>query len=160
MTEKQVLRGCEFFRTLSHWEFEKLWALVSERHYDAGACIFQQGESADELFVVKEGKVALQISLNQGGGQPSRGMSVDIVTQSGTLGWSALVEPYIYTLRAVCLQEVKVLCIGANDLRLLLRDNPDISREVMKGLVKVLVSRLEETRGLLVSERIPVLTQG
>lgn len=158
MTEKQILRGCELFRTLSVSEFEELWGHVSEKRYEAGASVFQQGESADELFVVAEGRVALQIALNQEGGQSSRGVSVDIVTEKGVLGWSALVEPYIYTLRAVCLQEVKLLCIGANDLRLLLDDNPGMFREVLKGLVKVLVSRLEETRRLLISERLPVVT--
>lgn len=79
---------------------------------------------------------------------------MNIATKNEVVGWSSVVEPHIYTLTAVCLQEVKVLAINGPKLRALLRTNRDIGYEVVRELMKVVVSRLEQTRHLLISERM------
>ncbi len=157
MTDKQVLRNlrdCELFSALSDNELEKVAASVVAKEYEAGTTIFQGGDSADELLVLQEGKVALQMTLPKTQMQMSRRITADIVTRNEVIGWSAIVEPHIYTLTAVCLQNVKALSISGNKLRWLLQDNPEIGYEVLKGLIKVVASRLDDTRQLLVSERL------
>ncbi len=152
MKAKQALKECQVFATLGDQELEKIASLVSEKEYEAGTFIFEEGNNADELFVLKEGKIALQMTLQHG--QMSRSISVDIVAQNEVFGWSAIVEPHIYTLSAVCLQKAKVLSISSVNLRWLLSDNPNICCEVMQRLIKVVASRLEDTRRVLISERL------
>ena len=154
MTYKQVLRQCEVFSGLNDSELDRVASSVVEKHYDAGTTIFQEGDSAEELLVVEEGKVALQMTLPKAQGELGRRITVDLVSKNEVVGWSAIVEPYVYTLTAVCLQEVKALSISGNKLRELLRDNPKIGYEVVKGLIKVVASRLDDTRHMLVSERL------
>ncbi len=159
MTDKQILRnlrGCEVFSVLSDTELEKIAASVLEKEYEAGTAIFHEGDSADELLVLQEGKVAIQMILPRKDGQVSRRVSVEIVGKNDVLGWSAIVEPYVYTLTAVCLQKVKALSVSGNKLRWLLQDNHKIGYEVLKGLIKVVASRLDDTRHMLVSERLLV----
>ncbi len=43
--------------------------------------------------------------------------------------------------------------ISGAKLRWLLEDNPKIGYELLKGLIKVVASRLEETRQLLIADR-------
>jgi CRP-like cAMP-binding protein len=154
MTAQQVLRECEVFSALTNAELEKVAGLVLEKEYEAGTTIFQGGDSAEGLFVLQEGKVAVQMTLPKTQMQMSRRITVDVVTRNGVVGWSAIVEPYMYTLTAVCLQKVKALSISGNKLRWLLQDDPKIGYGVMKGLIKVVASRLDDTRQLLVSERL------
>ena len=154
MTAKQVLKECRVFAALTDAELEKIASLAVEKEYEAGTTIFQEGDSANELFVLQEGKVAVQMTLPVSSAQMSRRVTVDIITGNEVLGWSAIVEPYVYTLTAVCLQKAKVLAINGIKLRPLLQDNLNIGYEVLRGLIKVVASRLDDTRQVLVSERL------
>ncbi len=109
MTAKQVLKECQVFAALDDAELEKIASLAVDKEYEAGTTIFQEGTSASELFVLQEGKVAVQMTLPvtppMTPGQMSRRVTVDVVTRNEMLGWSAIVEPYVYTLTAACLQK-------------------------------------------------------
>ena len=155
MMDKQILgklRDCEIFSGLGDTELEEVAASVLEKEYAAGTTIFREGDSADDLLVLQEGKIAMQMTLLREQGQ-DRKVSVDIVSKNEVIGWSAIVEPYTYTLTAVCLQKVKILSISRDKIRWLLEDNPRIGYEVLKGLIKVVASRLHDTRQVLISER-------
>jgi len=156
MADKQILsnlRDCELFSGLSDTELEKVAASALEKQYEAGTILFKEGDSAGELLVLQDGKVALQVTLLKEHEPTSRRVSVDIVGTNEIIGWSAIVEPYIYTLTAVCLQKVKALSISGNKLRWLLQDDHEIGYEVVKGLIKVVASRLRDTQRLLITER-------
>ena len=154
MAAKQVLKECGVFSTLSDAELEKVSGSILEKEYEAGTTIFQEGDNAEELLILQEGKVAVQMTLPKAQLEMSRRITVDVVTRNEVVGWSAIVEPYMYTFTAVCLQKVRALSISGTKLRWLLRDNPEIGYEVLKGLIKVVASRLDDTRQVLVSERV------
>jgi len=154
MAEKRVLKECAVFQMLTNEDLEKVSRLVVHREHDAGAVVFRQGDPADDLVVLQEGKVALQMQLSVAPPQMNRNVTVDIVTNNDVLGWSAIVEPHVYTLTAVCLQKVKVLAINGVRLRSLLQENHEISHQVSTKLIRVVAARLDETRRLLISERL------
>jgi CRP-like cAMP-binding protein len=154
MTTQHVLRECEVFSALTDTELEIIASSALEKEYEAGTTIFQGGDSAVELLIVQEGKVALQMTLPERQGQLGRRITVDVVNRNEITGWSAIVEPYIYNFTAVCLQKVKALSISGNKLRWLLQDNHEIGYKLLKELIKVSASRLDETRRLLLSERL------
>ena len=159
--DKQVLstlKDCAVFAVLDNTGLEKLASSIIVKQYDAGTTIFKAEDSANEFFVIQEGKVALQTVLKKES-QVSRRITVDTATRNEIVGWSAIVEPYVYTLTAVCVQNVKLLSINGIKLRQLLQDNHDIGFGVLKEVIKVVASRLEDTRQLLISERMltPIL---
>ena len=154
MTAKQVLKDCVLFSGLSDSELEKVAGSVVEKQYEAGTAMFVTGDDAEELFVLQEGRVAVQMTLPKTGELASRRITVDVVTKNEIAGWSAIVEPYKYTFTAVCMQKTAALSISGEKLRWLLRDNPKIGYEVMEGLAKVMAAGLNDTRQVLISERL------
>ncbi len=160
MTVKQILRECPVFSALSGAELDKIVGSVSEKQYEAGTTIFQEGDSAGALLVLQEGKVALQMTLPDEHPGMNRKITVDVVSKNEVIGWSALVEPYTYTLTAVCLQKVQALAVSGEELRELLRENTNIGYGVLKGLVKVMATRLDDTRQVLLSERLLLTKPG
>ncbi len=154
MTVKQVLKDCVLFSGLSDAELEKVAGSAVEKQYEAGTTIFNTGDNAEELFVIREGRVAVQMTLPRTGSQASRRITVDVVTKNEIVGWSAIVEPYKYTFTAVCMQKTEALSISAEKLRWLLRDNPKVGYDVMKGLARVIAAGLNDTRQVLISERL------
>ncbi|MBI2288660.1 MAG: cyclic nucleotide-binding domain-containing protein [Chloroflexi bacterium] len=154
MNTKQVLKECSVFSALSDSELDRIASLAVEKQYEAGTTIFEEGDSAQEFFVLQEGKVALQMTFSERQGQLGRRITVDVVNKNEIVGWSAIVEPYTYTLTAVCLQKVNALSIDGSKFRRLLRDNHHIGYEVLKETIKVVASRLDDTRQVLISERL------
>ncbi len=156
-TVKQALKKCQVFSTLTEAELEKIAATVTEKQYEAGTNLFQEGDDALEFLVLQQGKVALQMTVPKAQGQVTKRITVDVVSNPDIVGWSAIVEPYIYTFTAVCLQKVNVLSINGSKFRKVLQDDYKISCEILQALIKVVASRLEDTRRVLLSERLLLL---
>jgi CRP-like cAMP-binding protein len=154
MTISPALRKCQLFSRLKEADINQVAAISQIKEYSAGATIFQEGKTADELLVVEEGKVALQMVLDDSPTQNARRVTIDIITGNETLGWSALVEPFVYTLAATALQKSRVLSVNASSLRDLMGKNREIGYEITRGLVRVIADRLATTRHVLVSERL------
>ncbi len=151
MTPKQALRECQVFQRLTDDQLEKISTLCSREVYEAGATIFKAGSMAERLFVVVEGKVALQMEVPTE--HLRKRITVDTIRKGDLFGWSGIVEPYIYTLSAVCLQTATLLSIDAQKLSSLLKEDCPIAYEVFQGLNHIISSRLHDTRQLLVTER-------
>lgn len=158
MTEaaRQALKDCEVFAKLDDAALEEVAAKATERQFAAGAAVFREGDAADELFVVLDGKIALQMATPPTEAAASRRITVEVVGRGEIAGWSAVVEPHRYTLSGICLQSTRALAISAVPLRALMVANPAIGYEVLTGLTKVVATRLGDTRQVLVSERLPV----
>lgn len=154
MTVKQVLHKCPVFATLTNDELAKIAALAVEREYEAGDTICWEHDTAEELLVLTKGKAALQMTLPDVPSQPSRQTTVDVTTTNEIAGWSVVVEPFVYTFTAICLQNTTVIAINGAKLRELFQSNNHIGYEVLKGLIKVVAGRLDDTRRLLLSERL------
>ncbi|MBI2858690.1 MAG: cyclic nucleotide-binding domain-containing protein [Chloroflexi bacterium] len=153
MTTKTSLRDCEVFKTFSESELAKISDISSVEEQPAGAAVFREGTDADTLYVLQDGKVALQMQLPDTQARAPRRVSVDIVTRNEMFGWSALVEPHRYTLMAICLEPTRVLAINAVRLRSLMEEDRRVGYELLHQLVRLVASRLEETRHVLISER-------
>jgi CRP-like cAMP-binding protein len=154
MSAIQLMRDCVLFGELDDAQLDKIAEFTVEKQFEAGSTMFCTGGSADELFLIKDGRVAVQMVLPGGAGQSGRRITVDVATRGEIAGWSALIEPYKYTFTAVCMQKTVALAIDGNKLKLALRDNPEAGYEVMKGLTKALAAGLNDTRQVLLSERL------
>ncbi|MBI4294621.1 MAG: cyclic nucleotide-binding domain-containing protein [Chloroflexi bacterium] len=154
MTVKQALKQCPVFQPLSDADMDRMVSISQPREYEAGSALFTEKAVAEELYVLEKGRVALQMQLSLAQPQLSKRVTVDVVSQNEVLGWSALVEPYRYTLTAVCLEPSRVLALDGIKLRALLQDNHRIGYEVLSQLISVVASRLDETRHVLISERL------
>lgn len=63
MITKKFLKECQIFSALTYAELEQIGSSALEKQYEAGATIFAEGNRANELLVLQEGKVALQMTL-------------------------------------------------------------------------------------------------
>ncbi|MDP2719632.1 MAG: cyclic nucleotide-binding domain-containing protein [Dehalococcoidia bacterium] len=156
MALQSALKKCSLFSSLSDSLLENISRSAAEKQYAAGSTLIQEGDTAEELHVLQEGKVAIQIVVPRDQGPAGRKVTVDIVGANECLGWAALLEPHTHSITGVCLQKVKVLSISGARLRLLIQDNPRIGSQIFQELVKTITSKLDETRQVLISERLSV----
>lgn len=113
--------------------------------------IFKEGDEAKEFYILTEGRVVLEMDVQPVPNRPPIPTAVDVITKGEGFGWSAFVEPYVYTLSARCLTNCQVLSIKGDVLSRVMADDPSLGYEFMRRLAKLIASRLTYTRLRLTS---------
>ena len=153
MISPNHLKEFAFFKGFSDQELGKLSGAASEETANAGTQMYKNGDPARGPFLVQEGKVVLLMDSNLGPHRPPMQVTVDVVTKGESMGWSAVVEPYVYTLGALCIDRAKLICLDAPRLRKLMDEDTCLGYRVMKATAQVIANRLTHTRIILVGER-------
>ena len=149
-----VLKRCEVFVGLGDCDLEKVAQLPSWRRetYSRDAFIFQEDVAARNFYILEEGEVRLMIGVYREGVKKSTQVPVDSITKGDVFGWSSLVAPHSLTLSAVCIKPSSVLVISGDELSALMDSDHSLGYEVMKGLVRVIGTRLRDLRGRFVGK--------
>ena len=113
--------------------------------------IFREGDEATELYVLSDGRVALEMEIRPVPDRPAIPTAVEVVSQGESLGWSALVEPHTYTLSARCMTNCTVLALKGDMLRKVMNDDLALCCSLMNRLARLISLRLVNTRLRLVS---------
>ncbi len=144
---KELLRSSELFENLNETELDRIARLCREEVYEAGATIFSEGEVADKLYIVEEGRAVLEMTLRIGTGSGRQGV-IDVVTKGQAFGWWGG-ESYALTMSARCVEQTEVIALDGVRLWRLLEEDHDTGYKVMKRIVGVVSSRLKHTRDTL-----------
>jgi CRP-like cAMP-binding protein len=130
-----------FFAGLSP-EYSQLVAGCARNHrFEAGQYLFHEGEPAREFFLIRHGKVALEITA------PGRAPIVFATLGEGEIvGASWLVPPYQWMFEARAVELTRAIGIDAECLRRKSEADHHLGYELMKRFLPVFVKRLHETR--------------
>jgi CRP/FNR family cyclic AMP-dependent transcriptional regulator len=143
MVSPELLRRFSLFADLDPGIYEELAAASKETLLKTGEWLFMEGDDADALYLVLEGKIDLKVNLDPKG---QRQQNVSTVAEGHMMGWSALVEPYIYTLSAVAVADCRLVSLEASAVRDIMERNPEIGYTIMKRLAKAIGARLANLR--------------
>lgn len=146
MTNQQelvsALQAISWFEVMSAEHFNKMVGISKILKFEAGQSIFHEGDKEDYLYIVLEGRVAIEISI------PGRGR-IRILTADPmeVVGWSS-VTPIVRqrTAGARAVFSSRLLAIDANDLRKLCDEDHSLGYYVMRRLANVVAGRLLTTR--------------
>jgi len=160
MVSVDLLKKFGFFKGFSDEELKKFGDVATEESYKAGVQIWKKGEPAKNLYLLEEGKVLMVLDTYMGTHRPPMQVTVDVVTQGEAMGWSAVVEPYLYTLGARCMDESRLITLDAAKLREILNADKALGFKFMHAIAKIVATRLTHTEIILVGERgLSVLTE-
>ncbi len=146
---KELLAESELFQDLDEGGLLQVAKLSAEEEYAAGSRIFAEGERAESLWVVGKGRVALKMEVSLGRTAALKQATIDVLGKGESFGWSALVEPYVFTASAFCLESCRLIHVDAARLRQLMNSDPRIGHVIMRHISKVVSARLGEVRRIL-----------
>lgn len=132
------IKEVDLFRGLSPGFMNKLVESSREVDYGPDTLLFERGQPAEALYILIQGSVTLFI---EGGG--SIHYLLDAPGQ--IFGWSALVEPHLYTASAMTNSAAKVLELDSARLQRTMERNPAEAYLVMKRLAGVIGQRLQNS---------------
>src|SRR3990170_7257317 len=149
MVTPQVLKEFKLFRGLGDNELAEVAKLCSERNLTEGSRCFMEGTKATEIHLCRSGKIDIVVQLNE---PWNRTVKVHSVKAGEVFGWSALVEPYVYTASGECAEDSQEIFIKGSDLISLFEKNPHVGYVTMRNLSADISARLAQTRRTLSME--------
>jgi len=109
--------------------------------FEPGELLIVEGEPADTLYLLRRGRVALEVR------SPAKGaMVIDTLAPGQVLGWSWLFPPYRWSFDARALDPVGVVSVDATCPRSKAEADPAFGYELMQRLGAVILQRLQATR--------------
>lgn len=105
-----------------------------------GAALFHEGDAADTFYVVRRGRVALEMRT------PTGSQVLDTAEAGDVIGWSWLVPPYRWTFDGRAVEEVRAVEFDGACLRGKCNDDPALGFALMQRVVAVMSARLQSAR--------------
>ncbi len=114
---------------------------ASNVRFGAGEVIFREGEEAGKFYLLREGRVALQINSERRGP-----LNILTLGAGDILGWSWLFPPYRWKLSAKTIDATRAFAMDGHCLRDKAEQDHDLGYELLKRFSRVFESRLETLR--------------
>jgi len=145
----RILSDSEFFTGFGDEEIRKIADICEVRTADAGSCLFRQGDVGEDLFIVADGKVDLERSINMG--QRKGKVIIDTMGKGRMLGcWSTLLDkPQILMSTAICRRPSTLLVLKGLNLRALMSNNIELGFNMLERLGLLLRDRIQAAYGAL-----------
>jgi signal transduction histidine kinase len=150
MTAKiETLRRFGAFAGFSDEELAEVVALCHEESHEEGDVILVEGEPAEKLFLILEGKVSLEKLVQLGRSGSARRATVDVVGPDRVVGWSSIIAPHIYTSTGFCLEPLRVLALNGQEVRRFVARHPASGVVFLDAIASIISSRLHNTTTML-----------
>jgi CRP/FNR family transcriptional regulator len=122
------------FKNLSSDELEMIDSLLKKKEYRKGDIIFMPGDRMEHLYIVRSGRIKLYNVSREG-----RQQIVRILEHGEFFGELGLFKDTYHNMNAEALEDSGLCMLPKEDLRELLRKNPEISLAIMQALSERLV---------------------
>lgn len=142
---EHIIAECPFFADLDPAYLKLVVGCASNVRFEAGAYVFKEGTPADTFYLIREGKVAVEIFAPQ-----RKPLVVATIGEGEILGWSWLLPPYVWKFNGHAVHATRAIAVDGKCLRGKCEENHDLGYEVLKRLVQIIEHRLDEARFQLV----------
>ena len=129
---------------------EEITGLGSPLTLSKGDVLFDLGDPADKLYVLRSGGVALSLPMTVQGAE--RDILVEERSPGQTVGWSALVPPHRFTLKATASIDSEVLALPREPLLEHLRQHPEVGYTLTRNVAAVVGHRLQVLQAMWLRE--------
>ncbi len=138
--------------------FESIWPAAVEElcgrgrevSFEAGRQLFERGQDADELLIVREGAVDLMFPVQILG--VTREVTMESAQAGDVLGWRSLVSPHCYTLSARSMSACTVTALSRDSLHSFFESDPHTGYLFMRNLAGVIGRRLQAMQAMWMRE--------
>jgi CRP-like cAMP-binding protein len=141
MTLEPLLRDHPFLKSLEPEYLTLLAGCAANVRFREGSFMFREGEPAGQCFLIREGKMALEIAA------PGRGSIIVQTLGAGDVtGFSWLLEPHQWEFDGRAVEPVRALALDGTCLRGKCADDPRLGFELTQLFARLAIRRLQATR--------------
>jgi len=140
-TLEPILAEHPFLKGLEPQYIKLLVGCASNVRFNAGQHIFREGEDANQFYMIRQGKVAIEILAVERGP-----IIVETIGEGDVLGWSWLIPPYRWRFDARALELTRAIALDGKCLRAKSEEDHNLGYELLKRFSSIIVDRFEATR--------------
>jgi len=148
----EALESSEFFRGLDRKDIAKIAGLCRDETFQPGQVIFRQGDTGDRVYIIAEGQVTLERTVDLGTRKGN--VVIGIIGKGRAFGcWSTLLGiSHSFLSSASCQKPTKAVLFNGTEIRALMLSNPALGFCILERLCFFLRDRLQSVYGAM--ERI------
>ena len=136
-----LLRGHAFFAGLDPAYLSLLAGCAANEACPADSFVFREGEPAQAFYLIREGRLALEIAA------PGRGaLVVQTLGEGDVAGFSWLIEPHRWEFDGRAVERVRAVRMDGACLRGKCDEDPRLGYDLMRRFAALTTSRLQATR--------------
>ena len=139
-TLADILTEHPFFRDLRPVYIENIAGCGRNIQFAAGETIFREGEEANHFYVIRHGRVALDVHGSHRGP-----VTIQTIEEGEILGWSWLIPPYRWRFNARSVEKTRAIALDGKCLRAKCEENNQMGYELFKRFAHIFSERLEHT---------------
>jgi CRP-like cAMP-binding protein len=109
--------------------------------YRAGERLFAEGERADRFWIVRHGRVALEMTA-----PGAEQVIIETLGPGSVVGWSWLVAPYLWRFDGVAQEPTRAAVFDVACLRAKMDADPRVGYQLLSRFLPIVVDRLQATR--------------
>ncbi len=109
--------------------------------FEPGKYLFKENEDANSFYIIRSGKVALEIYSPEVGS-----IIIQTLGEGDIIGWSWMVPPYQWRFDARAVELTRVIELDGTCLRNKCESDPRLGYEIMKRLANVFEQRVNAMR--------------
>ena len=147
----EYLSAHEFFSEFSDDDLKFLCVCSSTREIEKGKILFRQGEHADKFYVVRNGRISLQMPAIMG---PA--LEIQTLGKDQVLGWSWLISPYKWNFQAKAEEDSELLQFDGAEILARCEQEPKFGYELLKKFAALMSECLNAARLKMMDEWNPV----
>ncbi len=140
-TLEAILANHPFCKGFEPRYMQLITGCASNVRFRAGTYIFREGEPASSFYIIRQGKVALEVMAAQRGS-----LIIQTIEAGDVLGWSWLFPPYRWHFSARAVEETRAIALDGVCLREKGETDHDFGYELMKRVAHIMMDRLQATR--------------
>jgi len=140
-TIEEMLRAHPFFKGLDDKYVSLIAGCGKNVVFKKDEFVAKEGEEANHFFIIRKGKVAIDILTAEQGP-----VIVQTVREGDVFGWSWIIEPHYWRFDARAVETTRVIALDGKCLREKCEKDPKLGYELLKRFSSVLAERLEIAR--------------
>jgi CRP/FNR family transcriptional regulator, cyclic AMP receptor protein len=141
VTLEPLLRDHPFLRGLEPEYLTLLAGCAMNVRFGEGSFLFREGEPASQCFLIREGKMALEIAAAGRGS-----IIVQTLGAGDVAGFSWLLEPHQWQFDGRAVEPVHAVSLDGICLRGKCADDPRLGFELTQLFARLAIQRLQATR--------------
>ena len=140
-TLEPLLKEHRFLKDLDEKHVHQLVSCAKNVRYDEGEFLCREGEEANVFFLIRSGRVALEIYV------PERGATrIQTMDNGDVIGWSWLIPPFCWHFDAHAIEPTRAFVFDGKCLRGKCEADHDLGYELLKRFAHLIEEQLQATR--------------
>ncbi len=139
-TLEPILREHPFFKGLEPSHLALIVGCAANVVFRAGEVIFRDGEEANLFYLIRHGRLALELASERGP------FTMLTVGDGEILGWSWIIPPYHWHFSARAVEDTRAITLDGKCLRAKCEEDHHLGYELLKRFAHILEDRLRATQ--------------